>query len=432
MQHRSLDSRSAGGTVTRLIGGALVALAVALMGPLSATAGSNCSYADLVELIGFYNPGKLKAYAYVPQGLPAGAPLVVALHGCGEKACDYDNEVAWTGLADAMRFAVLFPEQPRLNFISLWPTGNIANCFNWADSAGNRLFGEPRSIMEMTRHMVKRFNLDPRRVFVTGISGGGAMTNVMLAQFPDCFAGGAPVAGSPYGCAGHASSMQTDVTSNAIAIGEACMCMTGTASHAACAQMQDPVNVTPQQRGDAVRKVTCTSNPLFGNGELCPDTAPGGKWPKVSIWHGANDPMVAPVNLIRQMQQWTNVHHLDPNAGVVDANPGTATDPYSVVHTTYADKNGEVQVETYLVKSSQPFDASPGTGHVQVVDAKGGCGCVSVDCACEQNPTAPCSAVASTRDVKDVGICASKRIATFWGIDKPAAPSTKPVCAPLR
>ena len=69
------------------------------------------------------NPGNLRMLSYVPQGLPKGRPLVVALHGCTQTAAVYDYGSGWSNLADKHKFAVLFPEQQRAN--------NPNNCFNW-------------------------------------------------------------------------------------------------------------------------------------------------------------------------------------------------------------------------------------------------------------------------------------------------------------
>ena len=86
------------------------------------------------------------------------------------------------------------PEQQRSN--------NPNGCFNWfqpEDTQRGR--GEAASIRQMVEKMVREKGVDPRRVFVTGLSAGGAMTSVMLACYPDVFAAGAIIAGLPYGAA---------------------------------------------------------------------------------------------------------------------------------------------------------------------------------------------------------------------------------------
>ncbi len=69
------------------------------------------------------NPGNLRMFAYVPDGLEAGRPLVVALHGCLQRATDFDDETGWVELAERWRFALLLPQQQLRN--------NQLRCFNW-------------------------------------------------------------------------------------------------------------------------------------------------------------------------------------------------------------------------------------------------------------------------------------------------------------
>jgi poly(3-hydroxybutyrate) depolymerase len=74
------------------------------------------------------NPGNLRMFKFVPDGLAAGRPLVVALHGCTQTASSYDDETGWTALAERLGFALLLPQQRQ----GIFPTGNnAAGCFNW-------------------------------------------------------------------------------------------------------------------------------------------------------------------------------------------------------------------------------------------------------------------------------------------------------------
>jgi poly(hydroxyalkanoate) depolymerase family esterase len=100
----------------------------------------------------------------------------------------------WSALAAAEGFAVLFPEQKR---------GNNANlCFNWFQPEDvRRGAGEVESIRQMIAAMIAAYKLDKRRVFITGLSAGGAMALAMLAAHPELFAAGAIVAGVPFGVA---------------------------------------------------------------------------------------------------------------------------------------------------------------------------------------------------------------------------------------
>ena len=147
----------------------------------------------LVPLKGFgSNPGELDAFVYSPTDKPAG--LVVVLHGCTQTAAGYDRGSGWSKFADRHGFALLFPQQRRSNNANL--------CFNWFEPGdARRGQGEAGSIARMVAAHGDRHRLDASRVFVTGLSAGGAMTSVMLATYPELFAGGAVIAGLPFASA---------------------------------------------------------------------------------------------------------------------------------------------------------------------------------------------------------------------------------------
>ncbi|MDZ4319238.1 MAG: PHB depolymerase family esterase, partial [Phenylobacterium sp.] len=127
------------------------------------------------------NPGGLRMLSYTPEGLPSDAPLVVVLHGCTQGAEAFAQDSGWLTLADRFGFAVVAPEQV---------SGNNPNrCFNWFVPADiTRGGGEAASIAAMTAHATARFETDADRVFVSGLSAGGAMAAVMLATYPDVYA----------------------------------------------------------------------------------------------------------------------------------------------------------------------------------------------------------------------------------------------------
>jgi poly(hydroxyalkanoate) depolymerase family esterase len=207
------------------------------------------------------NPGNLRMFVYLPTNLSPGAPLVVALHGCGQSAAEYDHGSGWSQLADRFGFAVLYPEQQSAN--------NPKNCFSWflpGDIARDR--GEALSIRQMIKHAVTAFDFDPRRVFVSGLSAGGAMASVMLATYPEVFAGGAIIAGLPYRSATNA-----------------------------------------QQAFDAMFGDHALSGAVLG-GRVRAASRHRGSWPKISVWHGSADPIVRPVNAENIVRQWTDVHGL--------------------------------------------------------------------------------------------------------------------------
>jgi poly(hydroxyalkanoate) depolymerase family esterase len=273
--------------------------------------------ATLTEVTGFgSNPGNLRMFVYVPTGLATNRPLVVALHGCSQTAASYDNETGWTKWADAYGFALVLPQQQNSN--------NAGKCFNWFLPADQtRDSGEPLSVKQMVDWMKTTYGSDAGRVFVTGLSAGGAMTTDMLGTYPDVFAGGAVVAGVPFKCA----SSATETTA----------CNNGTN------------NLTPAQWGDKVRGASSWTGP----------------WPRVSVWHGTADAKVAPMNLTEIMEQWTNVHGIDQTADTTDTVAGYP-------HNVYKNGSGTALVETYSITGmghGQPVD--PGTGATQCGVATG-------------------------------------------------------------
>ena len=160
----------------------------------SLDAGANAP-AAMIETETFgENPGALRMLSYAPLNLPPGAPLVVVLHGCTQTGEGYARDAGWIALADRLGFSLLSPEQRASN--------NPNRCFNWfepGDTQAGR--GEAASIAAMVATALAAHEGDPQRVYVTGLSAGGAMSAVMLAAYPELFAGGAIIAGLPYGVA---------------------------------------------------------------------------------------------------------------------------------------------------------------------------------------------------------------------------------------
>src|SRR6476661_3682567 len=151
------------------------------------------SFSRLQEVADFgSNPGALRMLTFLPENLSPRPALVVVLHGSMQSAADYDCGAGWSTLANQYGFALLMPEQSRQN--------NLTGAFNWFQPDDMRRGkGEAQSIREMVEHMVREHDVDPTRIFISGLSAGAAMTLVMLANYPDVFAAGAIIAGLPYG-----------------------------------------------------------------------------------------------------------------------------------------------------------------------------------------------------------------------------------------
>lgn len=239
------------------------------------------------------NPGDLRGRIYVPAGAKGPMPLVVVLHGCTQDAALYDHGSGWSTLAERHGFALLYPEQKRAN--------NPMLCFNWFSGGDTRRGkGEAASIAGMVEAMKRAHDIDPERIFVTGLSAGGAMTSVMLATYPDLFAAGAILAGVAYGCAD--------------GVGQAFDCMGGRARPEAATLGRD------------VRQASRHKGP----------------WPRVQVWQGSADNVVVPSNADAIVLQWLNLHGLEANPDRLDEVDGHP-------RRTWTDAGGRPLIEHYTI-----------------------------------------------------------------------------------
>ncbi|KPQ23357.1 MAG: Poly(3-hydroxybutyrate) depolymerase [Halomonas sp. HL-48] len=234
-----------------------------LMDPSGYMGGINSHKDRLVDLKKFgSNPGALKAKTYIPEDLPSDAPLVVVLHGSDQTANEYNTGAGWSDIADLYGVALLFPEQQRMN--------NLMLSFNWFEPADcHRGAGEPLSILNMIEKVASDHGIDRQRIFITGLSSGGAMTAVMLATYPEIFAGGAIIAGLPYGSADTLP--------------------------AALLRMKGLGSPTAQQLETRLRDASEHEGP----------------WPTLSVWHGSGDHTVNSSNAKAILRQWRALHDLN-------------------------------------------------------------------------------------------------------------------------
>ena len=155
------------------------------------------SPAHMVEHHDGRRPRPVRVHA--PDGLdPAtAAPLVVALHGCTQTAATFAAGALLDREADRHGFVVAYPEQVRED--------NPQGCWNWFTAEHqSRGTGEPAFLAAATRAVMaeaSRWTIDPGRVFVVGMSAGGAMASVLAATHPDVFSAVAVHSGLAYGCA---------------------------------------------------------------------------------------------------------------------------------------------------------------------------------------------------------------------------------------
>ncbi|MFO1110664.1 MAG: PHB depolymerase family esterase [Bradyrhizobium sp.] len=248
----------------------------------------------LVEVTDFgANPGALRMFTYLPPDLPKRPALVVVLHGCGQDAVSYDHGAGWSTLAKRYGFALLMPQQQEIN--------NANTCFNWFNPDDiTRDQGEAASIRRMMDKMVDDHHVDRRRIYITGLSAGGAMTMVMLALYPEMFAAGAVIAGLPFGIAGN--------------------------TREALSGMMVSPSRSARELGDLVRGASQHRGP----------------WPRLSVWHGSADGIVHPGNAGAIVKQWLDVQGLpeEPMArATVDGYPCEV----------WWDADGRTVVESYTI-----------------------------------------------------------------------------------
>jgi len=260
------------------------------------------------------NPGNLAMYRYVPVHAREKAPLVLVLHGCTQTAESYAQDTGFNDLADRLGFLVVYGEQKKEN--------HRLRCFHWfSPDHFTRDQGEAASLRQMVERMRSDYSVDGARVFVTGTSAGACMSVNMLAAYPEVFAGGAIMAGIPYGCAGGFLS------------GLRCMFF-------------------PKDRS------------ADEWGRLARAAAPAGitaSYPTVSIFHGSRDRLVAPRNAEELAEQWTAVHGTDAAPDREDRVRGHA-------HRVFLDAAGDPVVEVYTLEGmGHGIAVAPGSG-----DARGG------------------------------------------------------------
>jgi len=245
------------------------------------------------------NPRHLKMYVHQPQNIKPGMPVVIVLHGCTQNAGQCARLTGWNELADKNGFVVIYPEQRSWN--------NPAKCFNWfTDNNQTRDKGEAQSVRAMIAYTVKQYQADSTKVFITGLSAGGAMTSNMLAMYPEVFNAGAVFSGGAYRTANN--------------------------YFASLLAMNGWLIRNPKTLGDFVRNAHKKYE---------------GEYPRVAVFHGKNDLVVNRRNAKEIVKQWTNVHHSDekPDSVIKQFNGAK-----HVTLSVYQDENRREVVRYFSIK----------------------------------------------------------------------------------
>lgn len=266
--------------------------------------------ASLVEITGFgTNPSSLRMYLYVPTAVKPNAPILVVVHYCHGDAPAMFAGSQYDELSEQYGYIVIYPSV----------TQATDGCFDVSSSAALTRGGgsDPVGIMSMVTYVEQHYSSDPTQVYVTGVSSGAMMTNVLLGDYPDVFKAGAAFAGVPFGC--FAVNPDSLRWSND--------CATGVVTH------------TPQEWGDIAR----AAYPGYG-----------GARPRFQIWHGTADTTLSYVNFGEEIKQWTNVFGISQTPTTTDS-PGSG-----LTRTRYTNSAGQVMLEAISMS---------GVGHNLPVDA---------------------------------------------------------------
>jgi acetylxylan esterase len=228
-------------------------------------------------------PSYMQMYIYVPDKLATKPPIMVSSHSCGSTATGQLGNIPLSqAAADKNGFILILPDNPGQN---CWDVGTTKSLTH--DGGG-----DTQGVAQMVKYAITKYNADPARVYAMGGSGGGMMTQALMAVYPDVFRAGSARAGVAAGCwsDGYASSNQWSNN-----------CANGV------------TDKTAQQWGDLVRG-------MF----------PGymGHRPRLQTMQGEADTTISYKNTAEAIKEWTNV------LGLTTAPTSTDTG-YKAANATY-------------------------------------------------------------------------------------------------
>lgn len=240
---------------------------------------------------------------YIPSGYHGQPlPLVVMLHGCTQNPDDFAAGTQMNALAETQLCFVAYPAQTRAD--------NSSKCWNWfKESDQQRDGGEPSIIAGLTRQIADNYSIDPKRIYVAGLSAGGAMAATMAMTYPDLYAAAGVHSGLPHGVAQNLP--------------------------AALAAMQGSQRMprSPQTTGSSPTNAACAPTIVF---------------------HGDSDTTVHPCNG-EQVTTQSLSSHAAPEASAakdgprVTVQPGKVPNGHAYTRNIHHDASGQPLVEHWLI-----------------------------------------------------------------------------------
>ena len=233
--------------------------------------------------------GSMDYRLYRPAQAKPGMPLVVMLHGCTQSPEDFARGTGMNRLADELGFLVAYPRQTQ--------AANAQKCWNWfkpGDQQRDR--GEPALLAGVTRQVIAAESVDPARVYVAGLSAGGAAAAIMAAEYPDLYAA------------------------------------VGIHSGLACGAARDlPSALSAMQRGGGAR------------------TKPGRRFVPVITFHGDKD---STVNAVNSGEIVAAAAAASPEPLTVRVETGRSPSGRTFTRETRADAHGTVVIERWTIAGS--------------------------------------------------------------------------------
>lgn len=220
-------------------------------------------------------PADVSMYVYVPDQVAQTPPILTLIHYCGGTASAVFGQAQAGGLvkaADQYGFIMVVPSSGRC-----WDV--VSDKTRKRDGGG-----DSQAIRQMVKYAVEKYKANPDRVYATGDSSGGMMTELLLAVYPDVFKAGSAFAGMPAGCRGGSETGSGGGYSNA--------CAGGSVTH------------TLQEWGDLARSL---------------DPGYTGHRPRVQLFHGDMDATINYRNFTEAIKEWTDVLGLDTNPTLTDS-----------------------------------------------------------------------------------------------------------------